>query len=281
MAFRARTGSGIKIGECSSTEKLYVANAVQAPAASQSRVLVKLENGIMSSQLSFVITFVAGCAFVSAASASVIQTNEIGASRTGFAVSATDLINAGGSTLDHVDWPGYVEIWGSVTTGGNDGVAGTGFMDIVPLDNSANSPDPNTSMIAYLKGSAAGYDIGGIDTFAAWGDSRVNQSYKVYYLQAGETYSGAGNLPHQLGAADFAYAPGAAGDAQTRVSLRDTTGVLAANVTAIQFRFTGSYVSAYQEFDVLGHASVPEPGAIAMLGAGLIGILAYAWRRRG
>ena len=68
-----------------------------------------------------------------------------------------------------------------------------------------------------------------------------------------------------------------------------TSAPIATGVNQLQFTFhpdpQASYLAAgypdmYREIDVNGIASVPEPGAIVLLATGLIGLLAYAWRKR-
>ena len=43
---------------------------------------------------------------------------------------------------------------------------------------------------------------------------------------------------------------------------------------------TDSSSNTYQAFEILNVAATPEPGTLTLLAAGLVGLLAYAWRKR-
>lgn len=137
---------------------------------------------------------------------------------------------------------------------------------------------------------AAGYDISRIESYAGyttdptWG-GRSNQGYAItltfvddstatlvpkavwvpcpvmaYWSQVVHTNSGGGVLNN--------------GSSVT------ATGVKA--ITFSDFDPNWAYVPhvRYREFDVYGTATVPEPGTVGLAATGLLGLLAYAWRKR-
>jgi hypothetical protein len=226
------------------------------------------------------------------ASAGIIQANSTADPFYQYEPSSQDLINQGEASLDSVVWTGYPGVYELAPLSVmNDGTAG-------PLGDYANSMvsmDACTpSGIFFLKGSSTGYDVTEIDSYACWYAPRNMQRFQVFYSVTSDPAYVSGNLPHQLGG-DFAYTD-MLNDQQiigTKVALTDSSGKLLSGVTAIQFTFLDAGTglgdpvnpdtlnrTSYREIDVIGTASVPEPSAIALLAAGALSLIAYAWRKR-
>ncbi len=87
-------------------------------------------------------------------------------------------------------------------------------------------------------------------------------------------------LASNSGAVNY-YAYGFGTDASGSTALNLTTGAGVSGDLAVRLSRTGGTVN-WQGFDnvVLTAASIPEPGTLALLAAGVAGLLCYAWRKR-
>lgn len=131
-----------------------------------------------------------------------------------------------------------------------------------------------------------GYDISEITTFAAWGNngaSLANQQYEFAYSLVGDdSFISLGPVVFTpFNDPDTEPESGA-----TRVTHTDDSrsGLIASGVDAIRITFQdhgilngGTDGTVYQEVDVIGVATVPEPSSMLLLGFGCVGFCA---RRR-
>lgn len=136
-----------------------------------------------------------------------------------------------------------------------------------------------------------GYDISQIASYAGWNPGsggRSNQGYQVdltFVNGSTATLLAKTTLQANDPAAYW-----------TQVILTNSeggtlsqNGVVATGVKAVTFRNFdaanatggGPYAQVmYREFDIVGTASVPEPGTLVLVGTSMAGLLAYAWRKR-
>jgi hypothetical protein len=198
-----------------------------------------------------------------------------------------DLANSGQSTFLSItsSVPGG---YGSNTTGLVDGTlfGGSGYSDTVPgyVVGNENSSLPQTATITIAFDTSVntlGYDITKITTSSAYQYKATNQHYTVEVLKGGvwQGISGLGNVD-----SDGTVVWGrqmAIYDADSGVA---TGAAMVSGISAIRFNLTGPFDGSdiYREIDVVGTATaaVPEPGTLALLAGGLMGLIAYAWRKR-
>ena len=189
-----------------------------------------------------------------------------------YAVSSTDLLNGltpsnvtGNFTQEGTGGPGVLTdgLFPSPIT--RDGGGPFQFSAFATGGNSGGTS------LTYLLGIPR--NIGSIAVYGGWQDSgRDQQSYSVLYSLA---TAPAVFIP--LTTVDF-NPPGTTSPQLSKVTLSDTTGVLASNVAALRFDFnaTENGYSGYSEIDAF--AAVPEPGATGLLALAALG--ASARRRR-
>ncbi|MBI4326691.1 MAG: immunoglobulin domain-containing protein, partial [Chloroflexi bacterium] len=182
------------------------------------------------------------------------------------AVSATDLINNGQSTLSGVSVTGYTPFaegdFAAADPGPpdfilNDGAHGGNTGNAQSMSgNAAFDLDGTFSVIYYLNTtlSPAGYNLTSIDTFTAHADNRASQKYTVLVSYVG----GGGNF---VSLGTFESATPGGGQQAHHMQLADASGVgsapFATNVAAI--RFDISFVNnpdVWREIDVHGYAAV-------------------------
>lgn len=191
-----------------------------------------------------------------------------------FPCSSTDLVNQGSSSLSSYALTSGSLNYGSVSNI-NDGTLGAqGAVSDTFIGDSPYTItlDLNTG----LGGSSAGYDIYSVNVFTGWNDSRVFQSFSVELSLVGS--------PAYFSLGSFSNTPVSApsgGTYSLELSLSDTGGVLATGVDSIRLSFVPASLdgSAFREVDVIGVASVPEPGACILVG--LSGLFFGLFRRRG
>jgi hypothetical protein len=257
-----------------------------------------------------VLTLVVACGLVgiaTIASATVLQTNDIQLDPYTYSMpSGTNLIQNGSSALSsQVNYSPSADIPIAQPSfaglpGLNDGVIAaahpSSYTQIVLMDGADGVANPLCYQVFVLNTAAApnGYDISEVDSFASWttggNNSRTWQNMEIKYNLMGESYSGSGELLHSL----YAYTPYRPNDAgwnTTKVSLTDSTGKLVSGISAIEFLYlangqsgsglgTGNLTS-YSEVVAIGSPTVvPEPSSVVLVIAALLGMAAYAWRKR-
>jgi hypothetical protein len=194
--------------------------------------------------------------------ATASQTNGTDSLPHTFTPSASDLINGLASSAQAGNFS-------------QEGTGGTGVLTNgsfpSPITRDAGGPfqfaafatggNGGGTSVTYTLASPA--NLTNIVTYGGWQDQgRDQQAYSVLYATAA-----APTIFVPLGTVDF-NPPDALGHPQvTRVTLTDTTGVLAAGVKALRFDFntTENGYSGYSEIDVNG-TSIPEPTAIGLVG---------------
>lgn len=224
------------------------------------------------------VAVVMAIALMSGASAwaSIIETDTPSATNDFTSIiSQTDLINNGQTSLASASQPGGSLNAGSLA-GTHDGIGG------MSMPNCAWAYTPSVTFEYYLNtnastgGSALGYDITSVDVFAGWGIGApfLNQSWSLaVQTLAVPAWTALGPVTNcQPGSTDFGF---------THVKLADTTpgAAIATGVTAVQI-VTYSNYTIVSEIDVAGTSTVPEPATLVICVTGLIGRLAYAWRKR-
>ena len=213
----------------------------------------------------------------STASATVVCTYEFNADPTAFNadVSSTDLINQGQSTYS--SYVGVDEYGGTVGSTLNNGTAVEPF-------GFAHDPDGTTTETYTLNTSVntLGYDIAKIVSLASYADPRTRQNYDVAVHNVG---SASGVFTPLYSVVNVGIDPDQWPAANLVTIVDDGGASMATGVDQIRFSFhatNGDYNwSVYKEIDVFGAATtIPEPGTLVLLLTGLIGLLAYAWRKR-
>lgn len=189
-----------------------------------------------------------------------------------FGVSATDVPGTG-ATITGGGWAGSAAVLNNANAAEASGANGGLELGI----SAAAGLEPGTS-VTYtfdLTNAASGWNISQITTYASWAPDVGGRSRQGYSVTA----TLMNNSTVQV-LAPQTYIDGF-GRATTKV---DITGLGLTNVKSLTFSdFVGVEAgmgSIFHEFDVFGTASIPEPGTMALLATGLLGLLCYAWRKR-
>lgn len=207
-----------------------------------------------------------------------------------------DLIEAGSSALagtptttgtigDSVV-PSSVDNW----TGLTDGTFSNPSNTWITNANAAGTPAPSITYNFDTAANPLGYKLTSIRSIYGWNSSAFysDQRYVVDIAMVGSptTFTQLADVDYR----PFGYntnEDGSPAPNSSQFTLTDSTGTLATGVAAIRFAFLnnrGGYADQYdgqviREIDVSG-SPIPEPNTIIILLTGLLGLLAYAWRRR-
>lgn len=184
----------------------------------------------------------------------IIQTNAVSPAETGFLASTNDLINSGARALLSATHSGYTPFSqagsGQTSTANlNDGSAGLPFVGSghSALNTIGFDTDGRWTSTYRLNTSVNpnGYDVTAIRTMSGWTAPRRDQRFELQFATVTnpETFISYGT---------YAYAPGGYGSA--RITLTDTAGAIAQNVSAVRFSIqqAGGNPTVYREFDVFG-----------------------------
>lgn len=229
------------------------------------------------------------------ASASILATVSYGdatGNSDGIAMSSSDL---GDSATVTASQPGK---WGSSEANLIDGLK---YSTVTPPPASllyetetgyvATNGDSVTMTLA---ANSTGYDLSRIDVLSGFAADRVVHNYAIDVWAKGASswaslYTTGGDLGNHAPQQEGAYLSTAR---ENLVCLEDSaqTGLaIATGVEKLRFTFfdisgTGGFgggaQTCYREIDVFGVSSVPEPSTIVLVLTGMLGLLAYAWRKR-
>ncbi len=192
-------------------------------------------------------------------------------SATAFTVSSTDLLQTSLGSVDGSSLTWY-DVQGNLTEL-NDGVSTTGALDYLYV--TVGTLDFNFDLTV----NTAGYEISQIDTFSGnSGANRVEQGYTVWYATVASPTTFI-DIATVTDAVDWSFT-----EAKWSIT-EDSTGILASNVATIRYVFPlqapmlASPGVQYKEIDIIGVASIPEPGTYALI-AGMLGLSYVMVRRR-
>jgi hypothetical protein len=205
----------------------------------------------------------AALAMIGAANAATITTTSQGPA---FTVSTTDLLQTSvASVSDGIFYNSGYNTPGYTQANLRDGVSAGGT-----IIGKADSPDygqgGTVTFTLDLTTNTLGYDITGINTYTNHGDGgRDGQKYTVSYSLVGSSsFVDIATVDYLMGD------NGTPGSGKVAISSIGVSGV-----DAIRFNFADqeNAGSNYSELDVLGIATVPEPGAALLGGLGMLSLL--------
>ncbi len=218
-----------------------------------------------------------------AATAQATTINYDSTSGSSFTVSNSDLLQAAGTTLNFVGSYDTSISEGCGTTAvlangdfGSNGTSAPGHMENGAwiTDGNASHPDTcaiyNGAVATYTfdtSANTAGYNVTNINLYSSWSDEgrdAMNVTVAYSTVTAPNTYT------------DIATASGDPGLCNAAYIITSLTGV-----KSIRFSFGDQEngYAGYKELDVIG-TPVPEPSAAIMALFSIIGLSAYAWRKR-
>jgi len=214
------------------------------------------------------------------------------ASAPGITSPGTYVLDPPGNRYFYREDTGYAVDLARLTDGAFDGSNG-------PKPSWSVLPNQTTLTFALdLVTNPGGYTINSIATYASWNDGRDGQSYTVEYslASAPETFLTLATLtPYNVAESSFPLVEGERPNpitfqlepysyhdtsrSSTLVTLAPSTGHLAEGVGSLRFLFTGyeNGGTGFQEFDVIGFATVPEPSSALLVGSGFFFLGLFRW----
>ena len=210
----------------------------------------------------------------------------------GITSPGTYVVDAPGNRYFYREDSGYPVNLARLTDGAFDGSNG-------PRPSWSVLPNQTTLTFALdLVTNPGGYTIDSIATYASWDSGRDGQSYIVEYslASAPETFLTLATLtPYDVADESFPlvteqrpnpstfqlepYSYHDTSRSSTLVTLAPSTGHLAEGVGSLRFLFTGyeNGGTGFQEFDVIGFATVPEPSSALLVGSGFFFLGLFRW----
>jgi len=192
-----------------------------------------------------------------------------------YPVSSTDLINQGVPSFGVASFTGGTADFGSDFANLNNGNPGTAGN----LATTAAVADDAWVATFTLVGSATGYDITSIETFAGWNSTgNIDQDYELFLSVVDD--------PTFVSFGDYPFDADSATGGSTRITLTSDTGVILSGVDAVRFSFpslANNLTGVYREIDVNGVATssvIPEPSSMAFVAVGLVGMISRRKRNR-
>jgi hypothetical protein len=226
-------------------------------------------------------------AAASVASATTVMTGEISSGSAGTFTAPASLISGapaftgGAAPLYTAPADGPWAGWAQMT----DGYVGPANENLtcMLLDNITDSPWAVWNLDTVAK--PAGYDIGSIQSFAGFNQNRPWQGVEIKYALVGDTVTPGTELGRTLGQFHYQPALSATWNATKMTIADDVSATMLSGVSAIEVKFidngftqsTSFNMTSYREVSIA--SPVPEPSSL-ILASGVLGLLAYAWKKR-
>jgi hypothetical protein len=230
-------------------------------------------------RFAFVLAVVSVVLAASVAQAAIINVSTSDAS---FAVSSTDIGETSATVTGRSTWGGGTGLGSLANLNGrgaatNETTAGNGSLELGTGAGVSFEPNNSNGVVFTfdLTNAPLGWNVNEITSYASWGGRALQE----YSLSAVVTVAGVDTWVDVL--PTTAYYSGSANASKVDITNLGLTGVKSLTFSNFGYGPGGSLGNIYHEIDVFGAATTaPEPGTIVLLATALIGLLAYAWRKR-
>ncbi len=183
------------------------------------------------------------------------------------------------------NWHLLTVTWDTALSGGTNDVkfyldgdsVATTFTSNIPSSGDTFGTGWDTRLAGHLLNApspANGFLVGKLDDHSVWGDQLTATEAKALYSLGNDTVLNYGALDAQKLYDIFAMGPDGSGTTSDGTTWVYTTGLLGAEGAVVN----GHTALILDGFN--GVQIIPEPGTLALLVTGLIGLLCYAWRKR-